>query len=176
MSLKKPVVLTILDGWGYRAEQFANAVALARKPTYDRLLAEFPNSLLHASDHFVGLPNGQMGNSEVGHLNIGAGRVVRMDITRIDDDSLRRILPASGDCGSAEACGEKGRALHLIGLVSDGGVHSQQAHLHALLQAAKEHGVERVFVHAFLDGRDTLPTSGVGLPAEARRQKSAKSA
>jgi 2,3-bisphosphoglycerate-independent phosphoglycerate mutase len=81
----KPVVLVILDGWGYRAERSANAVALARKPTYDKLLAEFPNGLLHASDHFVGLPDGQMGNSEVGHLNIGSGRVVHMDITRIDD-------------------------------------------------------------------------------------------
>src|SRR6201995_4009200 len=83
--MKKPVVLTILDGWGYRADTNANAIALARKPTYDRLLREFPNSLLHASDHFVGLPDGQMGNSEVGHLNIGSGRVVRMDITRIDE-------------------------------------------------------------------------------------------
>ena len=163
MSLKKPVVLTILDGWGYRAEQFANAVALARKPTYDKLLAEYPNSLLHASDHFVGLPDGQMGNSEVGHLNIGSGRVVHMDITRIDD------LIRSGEffrhpviVQALKHAGEKGRALHLMGLVSDGGVHSQQAHLYALLQAAKEHGVERVFVHAFLDGRDTLPTSGVG--------------
>ena len=163
MSLKKPVVLTILDGWGYRAEQFANAVALARKPTYDKLLAEFPNSLLHASDHFVGLPDGQMGNSEVGHLNIGSGRVVHMDITRIDD------LIRSGEffrhpviVAALKHAGEKGRALHLMGLVSDGGVHSQQAHLYALLKAAKEHGVERVFVHAFLDGRDTMPTSGAG--------------
>jgi 2,3-bisphosphoglycerate-independent phosphoglycerate mutase len=163
VSLKKPVVLTILDGWGYRPEQFANAVALARKPTYDKLLADYPNNLLHASDHFVGLPDGQMGNSEVGHLNIGSGRVVHMDITRIDD------LIRSGEffrhpviLQALKHAGEKGRALHLLGLVSDGGVHSQQAHLHALLEAAKQHGVERVFVHAFLDGRDTLPTSGVG--------------
>jgi 2,3-bisphosphoglycerate-independent phosphoglycerate mutase len=163
VSLKKPVVLTILDGWGYRAEQFANAVALARKPTYSKLLAEFPNSLLHASDHFVGLPDGQMGNSEVGHLNIGSGRVVRMDITRIDE------LIRTGEffhhpviVQALRHAGEKGRALHLMGLVSDGGVHSQQAHLYALLQAAKLQGVERVFVHTFLDGRDTLPTSGVG--------------
>jgi 2,3-bisphosphoglycerate-independent phosphoglycerate mutase len=163
VSLKKPVVLTILDGWGYRAEQFANAIALARKPTYDKLLAEFPHSLLYASDHFVGLPDGQMGNSEVGHLNIGSGRVVHMDITRIDD------LIRSGEffrhpviVQALKHAAEKGRALHLMGLVSDGGVHSQQAHLYALLQAARQHGVERVFVHAFLDGRDTLPTSGVG--------------
>jgi 2,3-bisphosphoglycerate-independent phosphoglycerate mutase len=163
VALKKPLVLTILDGWGYRPEQFANAIALARKPTYDKLLAEYPNGLLHASDHFVGLPDGQMGNSEVGHLNIGSGRVVHMDITRIDD------LIRSGEffrhpviVQALKHAGEKGRALHLLGLVSDGGVHSQQAHLHALLEAAKQHGVERVFVHAFLDGRDTLPTGGVG--------------
>ncbi len=163
MPLKKPLVLTILDGWGYRAEQFANAIALARKPTYDKLLREFPNNLLHASDHFVGLPDGQMGNSEVGHLNIGSGRVVHMDITRIDE------LIRSGEffrhpviVAALKHAGEKGRALHLMGLLSDGGVHSQQAHLYALLKTAKEHGVERVFVHAFLDGRDTLPTSGMG--------------
>jgi 2,3-bisphosphoglycerate-independent phosphoglycerate mutase len=159
----KPVVLVILDGWGYRAERSANAVALARKPSYDRLLAEFPNGLLHASDHFVGLPDGQMGNSEVGHLNIGSGRVVHMDITRIDDlirtgEFFRHpvITAAMKDAGT------KGRALHLLGLVSDGGVHSQQQHLYALLRAAKQHGLQRVFVHVFLDGRDTLPTSGVG--------------
>jgi 2,3-bisphosphoglycerate-independent phosphoglycerate mutase len=171
VSLKKPVVLTILDGWGYRVESFANAVALARKPTYDKLLEQYPNSLLHASDHFVGLPDGQMGNSEVGHLNIGSGRVVHMDITRIDD------LIRSGEffrhpviVAALKHAGEKGRALHLLGLVSDGGVHSQQDHLHALLLAAKQHGVERVFVHAFLDGRDTLPTSGVGYLEKLQRK------
>jgi 2,3-bisphosphoglycerate-independent phosphoglycerate mutase len=171
VALKKPVVLTILDGWGYRAEQFANAIALARKPTYDKLLAEFPNTLLHASDHFVGLPDGQMGNSEVGHLNIGSGRVVHMDITRIDD------LIRSGEffrhpviVAALKHAGEKGRALHLLGLLSDGGVHSQQEHLYALLRTAKEHGVERVFVHAFLDGRDTLPTSGVGYLEKLQRK------
>jgi 2,3-bisphosphoglycerate-independent phosphoglycerate mutase len=168
---KKPVVLTILDGWGYRAEQFANAVALARKPTYDKLLAEFPNSLLHASDHFVGLPDGQMGNSEVGHLNIGSGRVVHMDITRIDDlirsgEFLRHPVIVA----ALKHAGEKGRALHLLGLVSDGGVHSQQEHLHALLLAAKQHGVERVFIHAFLDGRDTMPNSGAGYLEKLQRK------
>ena len=171
MTLKKPLVLTILDGWGYRAEQFANAIALARKPTYDKLLAEFPNGLLHASDHFVGLPDGQMGNSEVGHLNIGSGRIVHMDITRIDD------LIRSGEffrhpviVAALKHAGENRRALHLLGLVSDGGVHSQQEHLYALLLAAKQHGVERVFVHAFLDGRDTLPTSGVGYLEKLQRK------
>jgi 2,3-bisphosphoglycerate-independent phosphoglycerate mutase len=161
--MKRPLVLTILDGWGYRADSFANAIALARKPTYDKLLAEFPNTLIHASDHFVGLPDGQMGNSEVGHLNIGAGRVVHMDITRID------AMIASGEffddpviVEAMRRAREGNRQLHLLGLVSDGGVHAQQKHLHALLKAAKLAGVERVFVHAFLDGRDTLPTSGAG--------------
>jgi 2,3-bisphosphoglycerate-independent phosphoglycerate mutase len=162
VSIRRPLVLTILDGWGYRAETNANAIALARKPTYDKLLAEFPNTLLHASDRFVGLPDGQMGNSEVGHLNIGAGRIVRMDITRIDD------LIRTGEffkhpvlVDAFRNATSKGRAVHLLGLVSDGGVHSHQDHLYALLRAAKEHGVERLFIHAFLDGRDTLPTSGV---------------
>ena len=158
---KKPIVLTILDGWGYRAESANNAIALARKPVYDKLLRDFPNTLLHASDHFVGLPDGQMGNSEVGHLNIGAGRVVQMDITRID------ALIASGEFFTHPTIVEamqKARKtqLHLFGLVSDGGVHSHQEHLYALLKTAKQQGVEKVFVHAFMDGRDTLPTSGAG--------------
>jgi 2,3-bisphosphoglycerate-independent phosphoglycerate mutase len=161
VSQKKPVVLTILDGWGYRPQIENNAIALARKPVYDKLLQEYPNTLLHASDHFVGLPDGQMGNSEVGHLNIGAGRVVHMDITRID------ALIASGEVFAPPVIVEamqKARKtqLHLFGLLSDGGVHSHQRHLYALLEAAKQQGVERVFVHAFMDGRDTLPTSGAG--------------
>jgi len=163
---KRPIVLTILDGWGYRAETANNAVALARKPTYDTLLKEYPNTLIQASEHFVGLPDGQMGNSEVGHLNIGAGRIIQMDITRIDcmvaDDTLKKN-PAI--VASFEHARQKSRALHLIGLVSDGGVHSQDTHLFAILRAAREFGLERVFVHAFLDGRDTPPTSGAGYVA-----------
>jgi 2,3-bisphosphoglycerate-independent phosphoglycerate mutase len=163
MSLPKPLVLIILDGWGYRAETKANAIALARKPTYDRLLHEYPNTLIHTSGPFVGLPEGQMGNSEVGHLNIGAGRIVHMDITRID------LMIQNGEFFSHPVLlaamkharmGE--RRLHVFGLVSDGGVHSQQAHLYALLKMAKQNGVDRVFVHAFMDGRDTLPTNGAG--------------
>jgi 2,3-bisphosphoglycerate-independent phosphoglycerate mutase len=159
----KPLVLIILDGWGYRAETQANAIALARKPTYDRLLREYPNTLIHTSGPFVGLPEGQMGNSEVGHLNIGAGRIVHMDITRID------LMIQNGEFFSHPVLlaaikharvGE--RRLHLFGLLSDGGVHSQQAHLYALLKMAKQNGVDRVFVHAFMDGRDTLPTNGAG--------------
>ncbi len=168
---KSPIVLTILDGWGYRAETRGNAIALARKPVYDGLLAQYPNTLLHASDHFVGLPDGQMGNSEVGHLNIGAGRIVRMDMTRIDtaivdgsfftDPTLTRAF---------ELAGQRGRALHLIGLLSDGGVHSHQRHLYALLRMAAQHKLTRVFVHAFMDGRDTLPTSGLGYLEELQRK------
>src|ERR1700727_2865825 len=110
-SMRKPLVLAILDGWGYRPERDANAIAQARKPNYDRLLREFPNTLLHASDHFVGLPDGQMGNSEVGHLNIGSGRVVHMDITRIDDlirsgESFRHPVIVA----ALKHAGEKGRA------------------------------------------------------------------
>jgi len=163
MSRPKPLVLVILDGWGYRAETKANAIAQARKPTYDRLLRDYPNTLIHTSGPFVGLPEGQMGNSEVGHLNIGAGRIVHMDITRID------LMVENGEFFShpvlvdaMKHARSNNRKLHLFGLLSDGGVHSRQEHLHALLKMAKQHGVERVFVHAFMDGRDTLPTSGAG--------------
>ncbi len=163
MSRPKPLVLIILDGWGYRAETKANAIAMARKPTYDRLLREYPNTLIHTSGPFVGLPEGQMGNSEVGHLNIGAGRIVHMDITRID------LMIQNGEFFSHPVLVEamkhartSGRKLHLFGLLSDGGVHSRQEHLYALLKMAKQHGVDRVFVHAFMDGRDTLPTNGAG--------------
>jgi 2,3-bisphosphoglycerate-independent phosphoglycerate mutase len=163
MPRPKPLILIILDGWGYRAETKANAIALARKPTYDRLLREYPNTLIHTSGPFVGLPEGQMGNSEVGHLNIGAGRIVHMDITRID------LLIQNGEffahpvlLAAMKHARVGERRLHLFGLVSDGGVHSQQAHLYALLKMAKQNGVDRVFVHAFMDGRDTLPTNGAG--------------
>jgi 2,3-bisphosphoglycerate-independent phosphoglycerate mutase len=163
MSRPKPLILIILDGWGYRAETKANAIALARKPTYDRLLREYPNTLIQTSGPFVGLPEGQMGNSEVGHLNIGAGRIVHMDITRIDQLIQNGELfkhPVLLEAMKQARTGE--RRLHLFGLVSDGGVHSQQAHIYALLKMAKQQGLERVFVHAFMDGRDTLPTNGAG--------------
>src|SRR5580704_12873658 len=137
--MAKPIVLTILDGWGYRPETHGNAIALARKPVYDALLRDFPSTLLRASDHYVGLPDGQMGNSEVGHLNLGAGRIVRMDMTRIDlaitDGSFfsdPTLLAAIA------AVQEKSGAIHLIGLLSDGGVHSHQRHLYALLRLAAQ--------------------------------------
>src|SRR5579862_4726679 len=163
MPRPKPLVLIILDGWGYRAETKANAIALARKPTYDRLLREYPNTLIHTSGPFVGLPEGQMGNSEVGHLNMGAGRIVHMDITRIDlmIQNLEFFShPVLLDAMNHARTGE--RRLHLFGMLSDGGVHSQQADLYALLKMARQNGVDRVFVHAFMDGRDTLPTNGAG--------------
>src|SRR5437870_702017 len=159
----KPLVLIILDGWGYRAETKANAIALARKPTYDRLLREYPNTLIHTSGQYVGLPDGQMGNREVGHVNIGARRIVRMDSTRIE------LMIQNGEffsnpvlLGAMKNARGGGRRLHLFGLLSDGGVHSHQTHLYALLRMAKQNGVDRVIVHAFMDGRDTLPTSGAG--------------
>src|SRR5215469_175973 len=146
----KPIVLTILDGWGFRPETTGNAIALARKPNYDRLLAEFPNTLIRASDHFVGLPDGQMGNSEVGHLNLGAGRIVRMDVTRIDSAIEDGSFFADPTLVRAyELAAQEGRALHLIGLVSDGGVHSHQRHLYALLRMAAQRKLTRVYVHAF---------------------------
>jgi len=168
---KRPVVLTILDGWGYRPETANNAVALARKPTFDQLMKDFPNTLIQASEKFVGLPAGQMGNSEVGHLNIGAGRIVQMDITRIDVMVAENTLKDNEQIQASFAYArEKGRALHLLGLVSDGGVHSHQEHLYALLRAAREFGLTRVFVHVYLDGRDTPPTSGIDYTAKLEQK------
>jgi 2,3-bisphosphoglycerate-independent phosphoglycerate mutase len=156
----KPIVLTVLDGWGYREETKGNAIALARKPNYDRILKDFPHTLIQTSGPAVGLPIGQMGNSEVGHLNIGAGRIVHMDSTRIDQ------LIADGEFYRQPLllqAMERGRntQLHLLGLVSDGGVHSHLNHLFALLKMARENKVKNVFVHCFLDGRDTSPHSGI---------------
>ena len=155
----KPFLLIILDGWGYNPSTQGNAIALAKKPTWDELNRNFPNTLIHTSGHYVGLPDGQMGNSEVGHLNIGSGRIVHMDITRIDN------MIQSGEfyrhpvlMGAMEHA--RGRRLHLLGLVSNGGVHSQQAYIYALLRMVRQMGVQQVFVHAFLDGRDTPPNSG----------------
>jgi 2,3-bisphosphoglycerate-independent phosphoglycerate mutase len=161
MAKKTPLVLTILDGWGYSPVIEGNAIALARKPTYDHLMATYPNTLIYTSGQSVGLPDGQMGNSEVGHMNMGAGRVVYMDVTRID------LLISSGEFENNPALlnamdKAKGHRLHLIGLCSDGGVHAQLTHLYALLEMAKKHELKEVFVHCFMDGRDTPPDSGLG--------------
>ena len=171
MKPPKPLILVILDGWGYRAERKANAIALARKPNYDQLLREYPTTLVHTSGRYVGLPIGQMGNSEVGHLNMGAGRIVYMDITKID------VMIESGEffrnqvlLAAMKRAASGGRQLHLFGLLSDGGVHSHQRHLYALLKMAKQNSVDRIFVHAFMDGRDTLPTSGAGFMQQLQQQ------
>lgn len=161
--MNRPLVLIILDGWGYAPPSKANAIALARKPNYDRLLKEYPNTLIHTSGRYVGLPQGQMGNSEVGHLNIGAGRIVYMDITKIDlmiEHGELFSNPVLLDAMKNARSG--GRQLHFCGLLSDGGVHSHQNHLYALLRMAKQNGVDRTYVHCFTDGRDTLPTNGAG--------------
>jgi len=170
LSRPRPLLLTILDGWGHSQQTEANAIAQARKPTYDHLLGSYPNTLLHTSGPAVGLPEGQMGNSEVGHLNIGAGRILHMDVTRID------CLIESGDLHHHSVLldilryARDGHALHLMGLASQGGVHSQLTHLYALLRMARREGVERVFVHAFLDGRDTPPNSGLDYIAQLQRE------
>ena len=156
------VALIVLDGWGFRREAEANAIVLASTPFFDRLWAEFPHTLIHASEERVGLPAGQMGNSEVGHLNLGAGRVVYQDLVRISKAILTGEffrIPAFHKV--MDAASARGKALHLIGLLSDGGVHSLHTHLYAFLEMAKLRGLSRVYVHAILDGRDTPPTSGI---------------
>ena len=166
---KKPLVLTILDGWGFSSVTEGNAIAAARKPTYDLLLRKYPNTLVQTSGPSVGLPAGQMGNSEVGHLNIGAGRVIYMDVTRIDK------MIASGEFFNNPVLLESMRhaqahRLHLMGLCSDGGVHSLLTHLYALLEMSKKQNVEQVFVHCFMDGRDTPPESGAAFIAQIQKE------
>jgi 2,3-bisphosphoglycerate-independent phosphoglycerate mutase len=156
-----PVCLIVLDGWGLASPGPGNAVELADTPTFDRLWAESPHTTLAASGRAVGLPDGQMGNSEVGHLNLGAGRIVRQDLVRISDDIASGAFFENPVLVEAVR-GARGAALHLMGLVSDGGVHSHIDHLMALLELAQREGVERVHVHAFTDGRDVSPTSGAG--------------
>lgn len=169
MAKSKPLVLTILDGWGYSSATEGNAIALAHKPTYDHLLRTYPNTLVHTSGPYVGLPEGQMGNSEVGHMNMGAGRVIYMDVTRID------LLISSGEFFNNPVLQNamrkaEGHQLHLLGLCSDGGVHAQLTHLYALLEMAKKHGLGDVFIHCFMDGRDTPPESGAGYIEQLERK------
>lgn len=157
---KAPVAIIILDGFGWREEEYGNAVAQANKPNFDRYWNEYPHNTMKASGLAVGLPEGQMGNSEVGHTNIGAGRVVYQSITRIDkaiEDGEFQTNEALN--GAFNHVKEHDSALHLFGLVSDGGVHSHQRHLTSLVQTAKEQGVKNVYIHAFTDGRDVAPDS-----------------
>ena len=158
-----PVVLVVLDGWGYRREREGNAVALANVPTWNRLWAGTPRTLLNASGLAVGLPEGQMGNSEVGHLNLGAGRVVLQDLVRISeavrDGPFFRNDVLRAACAHAK---KSDGTLHLMGLIGDGGVHAHQEHILALVALAEREGVPKIAIHAMLDGRDTMPTSALG--------------
>ena len=155
-----PLALIVIDGWGYSVAREGNAIELAATPFYDELCEKYPSTLLEAHGSRVGLPAGVMGNSEVGHLNIGSGRVIRMDVSLVDHEIetgafFRNVLLTN----AVEHARHPQRALHLMGLCSDGQVHSSLTHLYALLKMAKDHGLERVFVHCFLDGRDTPPRS-----------------
>lgn len=160
--MKRPVVLCIMDGFGNNPSDYGNAIKAAKTPNLDKLMAEYPMTYIGASGMDVGLPDGQMGNSEVGHTNIGAGRVVYQELTRItksiqDGDFFKNEALV----GAIENCKKNGTALHLIGLLSDGGVHSHNTHLYGLLKLARDNGLEKVYVHALLDGRDVPPASGV---------------
>lgn len=160
MSNKKPMALVILDGWGYREDNSDNAIANANTPVLDGLFANQPNTLISASGLDVGLPDGQMGNSEVGHTNIGAGRVVYQDLTRITKsiaDGEFQTTPVLADAIDKAVAADK--AVHIMGLMSPGGVHSHEDHIYAAVKMAAERGAKKVYVHAFLDGRDTPPRS-----------------
>jgi 2,3-bisphosphoglycerate-independent phosphoglycerate mutase len=157
-----PTLLLVLDGWGLRSERTNNAIALARTPVYDELLTRYPHAQLIASGEAVGLPAGQMGNSEVGHMNMGAGRIVYQDLTRIDKSIADGEIFSNSVLNAAIDDAASGdRALHFIGLLSDGGVHSHERHLHALVEMAARRKLSRLFVHVITDGRDTSPTGGV---------------
>lgn len=170
MAGRKPIALIVCDGWGYNPRRDYNAIAMARTPHFDELNARYASTLLHTSGLAVGLPEGQMGNSEVGHMNMGAGRIVYQELTRIDkairdgDFFANPVLVAA-----VEHAKKTGGALHLFGLLSDGGVHSSNAHVEALLKLAADRGLECVWLHAFLDGRDTPPKSALTYLARFER-------
>lgn len=171
--MKKPVVLCIMDGFGYNPSDYGNAIVAAKTPRLDEIFQNNPMTYIGASGMDVGLPDGQMGNSEVGHTNIGAGRVVYQELTRItksiqDGDFFQN----EAFLKAIENCKQNDSALHLIGLLSDGGVHSHNTHLYALLEFAKRNGLKKVFVHALLDGRDVPPASGVEYIAQLENKMS----
>ena len=164
---KKPYALIIMDGFGVNEREEGNAIKAAKTPNIDKYMAECPHTIVHASGMDVGLPEGQMGNSEVGHTNIGAGRIVYQELTRItksinDGDFFEN----EALCGAIENCKKNNSSLHLMGLLSSGGVHSHNTHLYGLLELAKKNGIEKVYVHCFLDGRDVPPSSGVNFVSE----------
>jgi 2,3-bisphosphoglycerate-independent phosphoglycerate mutase len=155
-----PVLLIILDGFGYREDPDHNAILAARKPNWDKLWRDYPHTLLNASEKFVGLPSNQMGNSEVGHLNIGAGRVVYQDLSRVDVDIEEGSFFTNPALTKAVTLAKQNKsALHIMGLLSPGGVHSHENHIVAMLEMAARNGLKKVYLHAFLDGRDTPPKS-----------------
>ena len=159
--MKKPLALIILDGFGNNPSDYGNAIHAAKTPNLDKLFETCPHTLIGASGMDVGLPDGQMGNSEVGHTNIGAGRVVYQELTCITKSiSDGDFFQNEALCGAVENCKKNGSALHLMGLLSDGGVHSHNKHLYGLLKLAKRAGLEKVYVHCFMDGRDVPPSSG----------------
>lgn len=156
----KPLVLLILDGWGYRQDSQYNAIASARTPTWDLLWRNYPHTLIHASEASVGLPSNQMGNSEVGHLNLGAGRVVYQEYTRINRAIATGTFFTNKTLTDAvDLATRKGKAVHVMGLLSPGGVHSHEDHIHAMIELAAKRGAQKLYLHAFLDGRDTPPQS-----------------
>ncbi len=160
LKQKGPLALIILDGFGHSEAREGNAVALAKMPFYDELREKYPHTLIEASGTCVGLPNGVMGNSEVGHLNMGAGRVIMTDIRRIDYSvETGEFFQNVAFLTALDNARARGGAVHLMGLLSDGLVHSSQEHLYALLRLAKERGLRHAYVHCFLDGRDTPPSS-----------------
>lgn len=156
----RPVLIVVRDGWGVRAERAGNAVALARTPRHDEWLARFPTALLEASSTHVGLPDQQMGSSEVGHLTLGAGRIIEHDLVRVDRAVATGELGRTPVMEALRRAQERDRALHLVGLCSEGGVHSRLAHLRALLELARDAGVDQTFIHAITDGRDADPRAG----------------
>ncbi|MCK6649729.1 MAG: 2,3-bisphosphoglycerate-independent phosphoglycerate mutase, partial [Bacteroidia bacterium] len=161
--MSKKVALIILDGWGLGDGSKSDAIAQANTPFMDSLFKNYPHSTLHTSGQKVGLPDGQMGNSEVGHLNIGAGRIVYQDLELINKAIREKTIDKNPTLIKAfEYAKKNNKAVHLLGLVSEGGVHSSQEHLHYLCDMAKNNGLEKVFIHAFTDGRDTDPKSGLG--------------
>ncbi len=157
-----PVILLILDGFGHREEATENAILQARTPNLDALRQHYPNTLINASEHYVGLPDGQMGNSEVGHLNIGAGRIVFQDFERINNSiAMGEFFKDAALVSALQKLKVSDKALHIFGLLSDGGVHSHISHILAMLEMAANQGLSKIYVHAFLDGRDTPPISAV---------------
>lgn len=169
--MARPVALIILDGFGMRDESFGNAVMAADKPNFDRYWEQYPHTLLNAKGEYVGLPEGQMGNSEVGHLNIGAGRVVYQSLSRVNNAIQdRSFFDRQAMNHLAGHVKKHDSSLHIMGLVSDGGIHSHIKHMYAIVEFAKLHGIEKVYIHAFTDGRDCDPKSGAGFLKETEEK------